>query len=152
MSRVLRLSYLLSAVLVLCHCGQSLTSGGPPPGTWPKQVPEIVSFERDIKPMLELHCVQCHNSVDAQQNANLNLETRKLALTTGRQAPVIKPGDPANSLLVRVLELDVDHPTSMPPSPDKIWGVRMQILKRWIAQGADWPVHIRLKRPQDWAE
>lgn len=152
MCRLLRFSVSASIVLVLSQCSPLTTPGGSDRGTLPVGVPQVVSFERDIKPILEIQCVQCHNSIDARANANLNLETRSLALTTGRQPPVIRPGDPENSLLIRVLTLDVDHPTSMPPTPDKIWGVKMQILKKWIAQGAIWPQDIRLQRPQDWAE
>ena len=115
----------------------------------PGTVPSTIVFERDLKPFLEVKCVQCHNSIDAQQNAGLNLETRKLAMTTGRNPPVIIPKDPKNSLIVRVLELNYNHPMNMPPSPDKIWGTRMKILKKWIRQGAKWPDDVKMTRPQD---
>ena len=117
---------------------------------YPTKVPENIVFERDLKPMLEIKCVQCHNHIDAKDNAGLNLETRHKAMTTGQNAPVIVPGKPEESLMIKVLELDVTHPTNMPPSPDKIWGVRMKILKKWIQQGAVWPDHVKLTRPQDY--
>ena len=84
--------------------------------------------------------------------AGLNLETRKLAMTTGRQIPVIRPGDPKTSPLIMFLKVDGAHPTSMPPAPDKIWGVRLEILEKWIEDGADWPEDVRLVPPQDWEE
>ena len=102
------------------------------------------------KPILETQCLECHNSKDALRHAGLNLETLKLAMTTGRQPPVIKPGDPKNSLLIQAMENPATHPVNMPPSPDKLWGTRMKILKKWIREGADWPEEIRLIRPQDW--
>ncbi len=116
---------------------------------YPEKVPRTIVFERDLKPLLEIKCVQCHNHIDAADNAGLNLETRKTAMTTGRNAPVIIPGNSKDSLIVRVLELDVQHPTNMPPSPDKIWGVRLKILKKWIRQGAVWPSDVKMIRPQD---
>lgn len=149
---LIRLILLAPIGLVLAQCTPSSTTEINPDPTWPDRVPETVVFERDLKPILEIQCVQCHNSVDAKDNANLNLETRKLALSTGRRPPVIRPGDPENSLFVQVLELEATHPTNMPPSPDKLWGVRMQIIKKWIAQGAVWPEDVRMVRPQDWAE
>jgi hypothetical protein len=94
--------------------------------------------------------MECHNSKDAGRNAGLNLETRKLAMSSGRTPPVIRAGDPKNSLFIQALLLDVAHPISMPPAPDKIWDARLRILEKWIRDGADWPESIRLVRPQDW--
>ena len=148
MSLALRILAALFTLLAFNQCRSPTHSGG----DRPTRVPAVVSFERDIKPILEIHCVQCHNSSNARANANLDLETRHLAMSTGRYPPVIKPGDPDNSLFIQALTLDIDHPTSMPPSPDKIWDVRLEILKKWIAQGAVWPQHVRLQRPEDWGE
>lgn len=116
---------------------------------WPDRVPREVVFARDVKPLLEILCLECHNSIDAKDNADLDLETRHAALTTGRHAPVIRPGDPDNSLLIQLLRLDDQHALGMPPSPDKVWGVRLRILEKWIADGMEWPVEERLTRPQD---
>lgn len=118
-------------------------------GSWPTKVPHVVNFDRHLKQMLEVECVQCHNSIDASTNAGLNLETRQLAMTTGRRPPVIVPGKPDESLLVQVLLLDPNHPTNMPPAPDKVRGARLKLLKKWIRQGAQWPDDVRLRRPQD---
>lgn len=117
---------------------------------YPVRVPEKIDFARDVMPLIESQCLECHNSRDASRNAGLNLETRKLAMTTGRQPPVIRPGDPKNSLLIKALKLDPVHPISMPPAPDKIWGARLEILEKWIREGAKWPENIRLVPPQDW--
>ncbi len=142
------------SAFVLSHCASprgSTPASEPFDPIFPRQVPETVIFERDLKPLLEIECVQCHNHKDAGSNAGLNLETRHAAMTTGLHAPAIRPGDPDNSLFVQVLESDVDHPTSMPPAPDKIWGVRLAIIRKWIRDGAVWPDHVRMVRPQDWA-
>jgi hypothetical protein len=117
---------------------------------YPKSVPGKINFARDVRPIVESQCLECHNSKDAARNAGLNLETRHLAMTTGRQPPVIRPGDPKNSLFIQALLLDVAHPISMPPAPDKIWDARLKILEKWIRDGAEWPEEIRLVRPQDW--
>ncbi len=98
-----------------------------------------VDFETEIRPVLEVQCLQCHNSETSREFAGLNLETRELALTTGRSAPVIRPGDPAGSLLLKVLALEVDHPVAMPPSPDKLRKEEQEAFRDWIAGGAKWP-------------
>lgn len=40
----------------------------------------------------------------------------------------------------------------MPPTLNKIWGIRMEILRRWIAEGAVWPEDIRLVHPREITE
>lgn len=117
---------------------------------WPERVPEgPIDFGRHVKPLLEDQCLECHNPVDAADFAGLNLETRAAALRSGRSAPVIVPGEPDRSLLIQVLKLDPRHPQSMPAAPEKVAGVRLAILEKWIAEGAPWPERIRLVRPQD---
>ena len=150
MIRTLSLGVLaLALCLTLTQCdrgrdgrGAALFGGGKAP----------VDFVRDVQPLLEIECLQCHNRRDAASNAGLNLETREAALATGRQAPVIVPGDPESSLLIQVLKLDSQHAASMPPAPDKIWGERMDILERWIAAGAPWPEGVRLLPPDEWTD
>jgi len=117
---------------------------------YPARVPDKIDFARDVKPLIESNCLECHNSKDARLSAGLNLETRKLAMTSGRRPPVIRPGDPKNSLFIQAIRLDATHPISMPPAPDKIWDARLKILEKWIREGAEWPENISLIRPQDW--
>ncbi len=121
--------------------------------TWPTEVPEgKIDFSRNVRPLLIINCLECHNSKDAIRNGNFNLETRQLAMTTGTAPPAIVPGDPEKSQLIRVLTLDPVHQRAMPPTPDKVWGVRMEILRRWISEGADWPESVRLVHPRDLKE
>lgn len=144
------LALLAAFLLTDCTTVQPDAHNYPKDRLYPTRVPEKIDFARDVRPIIESQCLECHNSKDAGHNAGLNLETRQLALTTGRQPPVIRPGDPKSSLFIQALRLDVAHPISMPPAPDKIWDVRLQILEKWIRDGAEWPESIRLVRPQDW--
>lgn len=142
---------LASFVLTGCTSSQPSAHSYPENRLYPNRVPGSIDFARDVRPIIESQCLECHNSKDAHRNAGLNFETRKLAMTSGRQPPVIRPGDPKNSLFIQALLLDVDHPISMPPAPDKIWDARLKILEKWIRDGAEWPEEIRLVRPQDWS-
>lgn len=117
---------------------------------WPTEVPEgAISFSRDVRPLLIINCLECHNDDSAAENGNLSLETRKKALTTGNHPPVIVPGSPDESLLITALTVEGMHYGSMPPTPDKIWGVRMEILRRWIEEGAEWPESVELVHPSE---
>ncbi len=121
--------------------------------SWPTKVPAgKINFEKDVRPILVINCLECHNNETAAQSGNLSLETRQLALTTGNHAPVLIPGDPDSSLLILALGDNGIHEEPMPPTPDKIWGVRMEILRKWIAEGAEWPEDVPLVHPGEITE
>lgn len=118
--------------------------------TWPSKVPKgKIDFEKHVRPILIINCLECHNTKDAKDNGNFVLETKKLAMTTGTTPPALIPGKPDESLMLKVLTLEIAHPKSMPPAPDKIWGIRMEILRRWIKDGAEWPEDVRLVHPRE---
>lgn len=117
--------------------------------TWPTEVPAgKIDFEKHVRPLLIINCMECHNSTDAPtRGGNLRFETRALAMTTGNHPPALVPGDPDHSLLISVLLLDPLHHQAMPPAPDKIWGIRLEILRKWIREGAEWPESVTLVHP-----
>ncbi|MCB1203098.1 MAG: hypothetical protein KDN18_02480 [Verrucomicrobiae bacterium] len=156
-------------VLLLAACGDRSYQTGPseeendaekiavdsswPDPTWPQKVPEgPIDFRKHVRPILIINCLECHNRKDAPRNGNFILETRELAMTTGSAPPAIQPGDPDKSPLLSVMTLDPLHQRAMPPTPDKIWGVRLEILRRWIREGAVWPEDIRLVHPSEVTE
>jgi hypothetical protein len=148
--RLLALSLLASLSLapLACRTQQAETEDEYP--SWPTKVPPgKIDFKRNVRPLLIVNCLECHNNESAAANGNLSLETRQLALTTGNHAPVLIPGDPDNSLLITVLTIDDVHLNAMPPAPDKIHGVRMEILRRWIEEGAEWPEDVPLVHPRE---
>ena len=77
---------------------------------------EVDFFETKIRPVLAEHCFAFH-SANAEKGkklkAALRLDTRADMRQGGDSGSPIVPGDPANSLLVRVLQHDSD--VRMPP-------------------------------------
>jgi hypothetical protein len=110
-----------------------------------------VDFSREIRPILARHCLPCHGPDAGQRKAALRLDTREGATATLEDGAVaIVPGDPdASDLIFRVTEED---PTvRMPPKkagaplkPDEI-----DLLRRWIAQGADYAPHWAFVPPRE---
>lgn len=136
----------LTVFLFQCRSFPSRDRPYPSDVLWPAHVPQgRIDFAQHVKPLLEDQCLECHNAGNASEFAGLNLETRVSALGTGRSAPVIVPGDPENSLLIRVLKLNAKHPISMPAAPEKVAGVRLAILEKWISEGAEWPEGLLLR-------
>jgi|GEM_PF-2115991 len=59
-----------------------------------------VSFETDVKPIFEKHCVECHGP--KKQRSEFRLDDREVALHGGdNHAPNIIPGKPGESPLIR---------------------------------------------------
>jgi mono/diheme cytochrome c family protein len=98
-----------------------------------------VDFETAIRPLLTARCVQCHGN-DASEGG-LRLSDRETALAPlDSSARAIVPGKPdASELLRRVASSDSDQ--RMPPDGPALTGGEIELLRRWIADGAEWPEH-----------
>ena len=87
-----------------------------------------------IRQILKTNCQPCHS--DTTRSSGLALTTRDAILAGGNRGAAIKPGNPAESLLVRAIEQSGE--LKMPPGrklqPDEISSIR-----RWIELGALWP-------------
>ncbi|MEY4483024.1 MAG: hypothetical protein RL693_476 [Verrucomicrobiota bacterium] len=95
-----------------------------------------VSFERQVKPILESKCFACHSGDAAA--AGFSVESRTFAMTRGASAQRIVPGKPEAS---RFLALAGTHQNvaSMPPVGYRLTTAESKILWRWVAEGAPWP-------------
>src|SRR5436853_1939052 len=103
---------------------------------------DSVEFQRDIRPILSNKCFKCHGP--ALQEAGLRLDDRDRA--TRRKA--IVPGKPGDSKVIqRVLRADDER---MPPPEvgQRLKPAQVEILKRWIAQGAEYTPHYAYLRPK----
>ena len=100
--------------------------------------PPPVDFVKDIWPIFETKCNQCHGS-EKQMNG-LRLDTRQPALEGGKSGPAILPGNSAGSLLYRKLLGEAEGspmPLSGQLAPDEIG-----LIRAWLDQGAQWPDSI----------
>lgn len=96
-----------------------------------------VDFENDIAPIFENNCIFCHG--EDEQEAGLRLDRRQSMLRGGDSGlPTIVPGDSKNSYLMDVVN-HVDEEMAMPPDEDKIAEEEIELLSKWIEQGAQWP-------------
>src|SRR5262249_6890282 len=100
------------------------------------QTPDRIDFARDVQPILRQHCIGCHGA-DIHQ-AGLRLDRRSDALRGGTTTPgVIHPGDGRSSVLyikVSGSQFGPQMPPTGPLRPEQI-----EIIKRWIDDGAEWP-------------
>lgn len=105
-----------------------------------------VHFSTDIRPILNQNCVQCHGGV--RQKNGVSFIYRDEALGVGKSGRrTIVPGDPDGSeLIARVTSKDPDSrmPYHAPPLASK----QIQLLRKWIKQGAKWEDHWSFVAPK----
>jgi hypothetical protein len=96
-----------------------------------------VDFHREIKPLLEARCYDCHQGHKAK--GGLRLDLREEALLGGNsEGPAVIPHKPAESaLLRRIMSSDPDE--VMPAKGDRLPPGDVALLERWIQGGAAWP-------------
>jgi hypothetical protein len=96
-----------------------------------------VSFEVDIKPILGDNCVNCHNRETMPER--ISFERKEWAMEPMGGSPVIIPGVPQNSRLIHAVTSPDTAERAMPPVGHRIPKQHVELLKRWIAEGAYWP-------------
>jgi hypothetical protein len=129
----------LASILLVAGC-LDLPVGAA--GAKPDPLPAVVKFNRDIRPILSDNCYACHGPDKDKRKAKLRLDTQAGALADLGGHSAIVPGKLANSELYRrITTKDADD--LMPPlkSGRKLSGRDVQLLRRWIEQGAKWQPH-----------
>jgi Protein of unknown function (DUF1553)/Protein of unknown function (DUF1549)/Planctomycete cytochrome C len=100
------------------------------------------SFASRVRPILATHCFKCHGPDNKARMAEMRLDIRAEAMKFSRTArrPIV-PGKPEQSeLIARIFSKDADL---MPPPHAKLAlsDEQKQILKKWIADGAEYRQH-----------
>ena len=90
---------------------------------------------KDVLPILEKKCFQCHG--EALKMGNLDLRTRQSMLKGGDKGPAIVPGKGDQSMLIHRVTGKVAPPMPMAPLP-ALSGREIALLRDWIDQGANW--------------
>ena len=108
-----------------------------------------VDFNREIRPILSDTCFACHGPDEQQRKAKLRLDTKDGAFA---KPGVIVAGKSAESRLIKRIT-SKDPNAVMPPtaSGHKLTDKQIELLKRWIDEGAQWNEHwsfIAPKRPE----
>lgn len=102
-----------------------------------------VDFVKEIQPILEKSCLQCHGP--EKQKGGLRLDTKESALKGGKDAVSITPGDAAKSDLYHRITLPKDDDDVMPSKGDLLTKTQTDLIRDWINQGANWPAGVVAK-------
>lgn len=101
-----------------------------------------IDFVRDIQPILEFHCVSCHNADEAKADLRFDQAAHFFAGGDGGQSLV--KGKPDESLLIELVSLPADDSDVMPPKGRTLNEGEIAKLRQWITEGAAWPEELTL--------
>ena len=110
-----------------------------------QSVPAKIEFNRDVRPILSDNCYHCHGNDPSHRKAKLRLDVREAAL----EQEAFVPGKPEQSQLIeRILTDDADELMPPPDSHKRLSAPQKEILKRWIAEGAEYQPHWAFVAPK----
>ena len=107
--------------------------------------PDRVDFATQIRPLLSDRCFKCHGPDESARKGKLRLDRAADALAVRdakKGTRAIVPGHPETSEAWRRL-VTTDADDLMPPAASKLTlnAQEKELIRRWIAQGADYPAH-----------
>ena len=98
---------------------------------------EHVDFTKEILPVLQRHCFECHGP--GVQEGGLRFDDQNEFLAGGYSGPAIISGKPSESELLRRVSLDRLHDDAMPPVGPGLSDREVIMLRQWIQQGGELP-------------
>ena len=106
------------------------------------QAQDQVDFERQIKPILEKHCIRCHGpeSQESNEDEPFRADDREQLLENYVDANDLEFSD----LYIYITAKD---DTVMPPVDDggPLAESEIELIKNWILQGAEWPENVKVE-------
>jgi Protein of unknown function (DUF1553)/Protein of unknown function (DUF1549)/Planctomycete cytochrome C len=121
----------VAGLAALPHARQALQASQT---TGPQAAP--VDFQRDVQPIFERFCYECHGP--KKTRGSFRLDLRSTAMKGGESGAAILPGNSEQSPLVRRL-LGLDGEDQMPKDKDPLAAAEIAVIRAWIDQGAAWP-------------
>jgi WD40 repeat protein len=128
----------MSPVRTLLFSLPLLASGGllgaDKPGPKPPE-PAEVSYYKQVRPILQQHCQGCHQPAKPQGGYVM---TRHADLLQDGESkgPGIVPGQPDKSAVVLLITAQGGKPPTMPKGKPPLADHDVNLIKKWIAQGA----------------
>src|SRR5256885_117142 len=107
-----------------------------------------VAFNRDIRPILSDNCFQCHGPDKANRKAKLRLDSEESAFADRGGYHAIVAGKPSESEMVRRITAKGKERMPPPTSAHGLTAAQIDLIRRWIAEGAKWQKHWSLIPPR----
>ena len=138
---MLRLQPLYAFLLALCitaagaiHADE-LAAAPPSAEEAPPSAEQVEFFEKEVRPLLVRRCYSCHSSQAKSVRGGLLLDSRQGWQLGGDSGTAIRPGKPAESMLIDAVRY---RGLEMPPS-GRLPEAEILVLEKWISLGAPDP-------------
>lgn len=102
-----------------------------------------VDFPREIKPLLENRCINCHGR--GRSKGGFKMDTRQTFLRGGDSGPAVVPGRSTESLLIELVA-GADPDSVMPKKGSRLTPEQIGLLRAWIDQGTPWDEKVSFGR------
>jgi mono/diheme cytochrome c family protein len=118
----------------------AVVAGLAPAATEP--APARIDFGRDIRPILAENCYECHGPDARGRKGDLRLDAPGDVFADRGGYRIVTRGRPDESELITRIGSD-DPGTRMPPPKSKrtLAPGQIDLLRRWVAEGAPWTEH-----------
>ncbi|MEO6288208.1 MAG: DUF1553 domain-containing protein [Dyadobacter sp.] len=103
-----------------------------------------IDYNSQVKPILNKHCIGCHGGVKQAGDVSFLFEHEMLEPGKSGKIPVLRGDADASEMIRRILSDDPDQ--KMPKHGTSLKDDEVDILKKWINQGAKWERHWSYKR------
>lgn len=160
-SYVAGLALTVGMLVVTAHLGSTLTHGSgyltqylpSSVRTWigagalaraqdvPVPVDSALVYRDLIRPIFQDRCVECHGPNKTKNE--LRLDSARYIKEGGENGPILEPGEPGESELIRRVTLPLYHDDLMPPEEHEPLSVeRVELLRWWVANGASFEATV----------
>ncbi len=108
-----------------------------------------VDFNSQVRPIISAKCFSCHGPDDRSRKAKLRLDLREQAIKDRDGTFPIKPGDLKNSEVIRrITSSDPEEVMPPPKAGHSLKAAEIDLLKKWIQQGAPYAGHWAFSKPE----
>lgn len=102
-----------------------------------------VDYSTEVKPLLNKKCIACHGGV--KKSGGISFLFREEMITEGESGQMaVVPGRPGQSEVIRRIT-HTDPEVRMPPEGVPLTKEEIDLLSRWIEEGAEWGEHWAYK-------
>ena len=110
-----------------------------PPATTPPAIPKDLEYNKNILPILEARCWDCHGKGVAKGGVAFDHVAElivKEPLVKSKQIPIILVGKPVSSAIMKAIQKPVTAKGHMPPKGARLTAEQIALIEAWIQQGA----------------
>ncbi len=109
------------------------------PAATPMEIPKDLEYNKNILPILEARCWDCHGKGVAKGGVAFDHVAElivKEPLVKSKQVPIILAGKPASSAMMKAIQKPMTAKGHMPPKGARLTADQIAFIEAWIQQGA----------------